>query len=372
MPAVVCPRLRVALIAGLKHPIAQPFPGGMEAHTWLLARELERLGHQVTLFAGPGSDPSAATRLHTVDLAGFRPTAAAERDVSMTSLQVVAEHHAYLSVMMEVLRRNTFDVVHINAYHYLPVSLADLLPRPPVLTLHTPPTPWLESAMLLAGRVHAVAVSQVTRAAWAHAPWPVRLIRNGIDLQRFRPGPGGRHAVWTGRLVPEKGAHLAIDAARLAGVPIVLAGPAADPRYVAEQITPRLGPGVTWAGHLPHDELAELVGSAAACLVTPRWDEPFGLVVAEALACGTPVAAFARGALPEVTDPGCAALAAPDDVPALADALVQAIGLDRRLARRHAEATFDGTEMARRYVQTYRRSLVAEQDVLAPVPELAS
>ncbi|GAA0270363.1 hypothetical protein GCM10010302_04920 [Streptomyces polychromogenes] len=119
------------------------------------------------------------------------------------------------------------------------------------------------------------------------------MVHNGIDLRRWPAGTGGGDLVWYGRIVPEKGPALAIAAAE-AGVALTLAGPVADHRYFRDHVAPRLGGRIRYAGHLRRRELAALVGSARATLVTPCWDEPYGLVVAESLACGTPVAVGAR------------------------------------------------------------------------------
>lgn len=347
------PVLRIALVAGVRYPIAEPFAGGMEAHTWTLATLLTRLGHEVTVFAGTGSDP-ALGRLEILDDIGFSPSARARGDVSMPPEDFLREHHAYQRLMLRLARDRSFDVVQLNCLHYLPVAMADLLPRPPVLSLHTPPTPWLESALYGGRRIRPVAVSPWTARAWAPSLGDIPVIGNGVDLDLWVPGPGGRRAVWTGRLVPEKGAHLAIDAAAQAGVPLVLAGPASDGGYFDDQIAPRLGPGVTWAGHLEHRDLVSLVGSSAVAVVTPCWDEPFGLVVAESLAVGTPVAAFARGALPDVLDAGSGSLAEPGDVGALADSIRAAMGLDRAAVRARAEQTCDVHRMVDAYVELYR------------------
>ncbi|MET0460984.1 MAG: glycosyltransferase, partial [Ilumatobacteraceae bacterium] len=175
------------------------------------------------------------------------------------------------------------------------------------------------------------------------------VIGNGVDLGAWRPGPGGPAAVWSGRVVPEKGPHLAIDAARLAGLPLRLVGPRHDDRYFADEIQPRLGDGIEYLGHLSSTEVADVVGRSCVAVVTPRWEEPFGLVVAEALACGTPVAGFARGALPELVDDRTGVLVAPDDVGALAGAMVAAATLSRQHCRDVAAARFFSTVMVVAY-----------------------
>jgi glycosyltransferase involved in cell wall biosynthesis len=246
-------------------------------------------------------------------------------------------------------------VVHNNCLHHLPVAMARLVGVPVISTLHTPPTPWLESAIQAGPRpVLFTAVSAHTARAWRHAVPAVRVIRNGVDLGRWRPGPGGGPLVWSGRLVPEKGADLAIRAARMAGMPLELAGPVGDRDYFAARIRPMLGGDVRYHGHLRREELAVLLGSASACLVTPRWDEPYGLVAAESLACGTPVCGFARGALPEILNDRCAVLTSPDDVRQLAQAIPAAAGLPRRHARAQAAAHCSQDQMIGAYQDLYR------------------
>ena len=265
---------------------------------------------------------------------------AARADVSMSPEWWLQEHHAYLSLMLELAHAD-LDIVHNNSLHYLPVAMAASLAAPVVTTLHTPPTPWLESAIQAPARcpVTFAAVSASTARAWRHVVPDATVVRNGIDVGRWRQGPGGGSAVWSGRVVPEKGAHLAAQAAALAGVPLRLAGPLLDTAYFEQQVRPLLGGGIEYVGHLRTDELVELVGQSGASLVTPCWQEPYGLVVAESLACGTPVAGFARGALPELVDNRHARLVAPDDVSALAAALLEAMELDRDEVRAQAVAT---------------------------------
>lgn len=348
--------LRVALIASSRHAIVQPFAGGLEAHVWQLARSLSARGHHVTLFAAPGSDADVADEL--IEAAGFGLSDAASGDASMPAREFLAEHHSYLQLMIDLAGSLAaeFDVVHNHSLHHLPVAMAPSVDVPMVSTLHTPPTPWLESAISVGGGagVTFVAVSEHTAREWRHATGPVQVVLNGVDLDDWPVGPGGPDLIWSGRLVPEKGAHLAIAAARQAGMRLRLAGPISDRAYFDTQVAPLLGDDVVHLGHLSQPELAAAVGRSAAALVTPMWNEPYGLVVAEALACGTPVAAFARGAVPELVTPGCSALAEPGDAADLALAIRRAVTLPRAAARARAVAHCSAELMVDQYVDLYR------------------
>jgi glycosyltransferase involved in cell wall biosynthesis len=347
--------LRVALIASNRFPLRQPFAGGLEAHVWQLARALADLGHQVSLFAGVGSDTDlgcATLTVHELTL-----SAAALADSSMPPLAYMVDHHAYLSVMMDLADPdNGFDVIHNHSLHHLPVAMAAMVSTPMLTTVHTPPTPWLESALVVTGGAGTrfAAVSQHTADAWRHAAPDIAVVPNGVDTARWRPGPGGRDLVWFGRITPEKAPHLAIAAARLAGHSLVLAGPVSDSAYFQRHVAPQLGDDVRYAGHLNHDQLSDLVGRSAVALVTPEWDEPYGLVVAEAMSCGTPVVAFARGGIPEIVAPQAGRLVPPGDVAAMAAAIPVAVAMPRTGVHLHAVARCSAEAMVAAYLDLYR------------------
>lgn len=361
------PPLRIAVIGPSRHPVSQPFAGGLEALVWHLVAGLRARGQQVTLFAAEGSD--GADTHHVFPSSGWQPSRSARGDSSMPEASFMSNHHSHLELLMALTGPlgERFDVVHNHSLHYLPVAMAPLLPQPMLTTLHTPPTPWLESAMRSAGSTGSfAAVSAFVARQWPGAGVP-EVVHNGVDVSTWREGAGGDALVWSGRIVPEKAPHLAIEAARLARRPLVLAGPLTDPYYFEHEIRPSLGGDVTYAGHLSSVDLAALIGSSCAALVTPVWDEPFGLVVAEALSCGTPVVAFRRGGIPEiVSSRALGELIVPGSTEAMAAAVTRVTRLDRHRIRRHAVAHLSRAGMITAYEQSYGRLLAGatEEDCL--------
>ena len=341
--------LSIALVASMMYRVSEPFAGGMEALTHDLASGLRARDHAVDVLDGSRSDPVALSPQ-------------SRRDVSWQPEAVVQEHHAYLDVMLSLSKRVDVDLVHASCVHHLPLAMSTALGVAFTMTLHCPPTAWLESAITLArhrSRLSPfVAVSRSVRDAWAHADLEITVIPNGIDVSTWRPGfGGGGYAMWWGRIVPEKGVEDAIEAAHLAGMNIVLAGPRHDPDYFESMVGPRLLAGDEWVGHLTRSDLVEIVGRADVSIISPRWDEPFGLVAAESLACGTPVATYRRGGLVEFIDDEVGATATPDDIVALANAAIRARSKNRAAARRRAVAACSLEAMLDGYERHYERVL---------------
>ncbi len=306
----------------------------------------------VTLFAGPGSDERLGAR--EIQVRPLHLSDAARRDVAMPPERWLAEHHAYLQVMLELQGRTDFDLIHNNSLHYLPIALAATARAPMVTTLHTPPTPWLEPAIRLMDQTRArfVAVSSHTAGLWSHVA-DAEVVLNGVDVDRWVPGPGGDDLVWFGRLVPEKAPHDALRIAAASGRRVWVAGPVPDGTYFDDAVRPLLGPRAEYVGHLGVDDLAALVGSSAASLVTPAWDEPYGLVAAESLACGTPVLGYDRGGLREFVSPGCGVLVAGGDIEGAVQHVEEVAAFDRGTCREHAVRRCSVEQMIQAYLGVY-------------------
>lgn len=349
--------LRVCFIASSQFPIREPFAGGLEAFTHGVVKKLMARGHTVTLFAAEGSDPALSAEVLVPEL--FNSSEAGRRDVTAMPEEWMQQHHAYLGLMLRLARAREFDVIHNNSLHHLPLALSSLVRTPIVTTLHTPPTPWLESAAAFCSpSASFAAVSSATAQAWSPV-LDTTVISNGVDTNVWQPGPGGPDCVWTGRMVKEKAPHVAIDAARAAGFRIALAGPVMDENYFSSEVVPRLGEGASYYGHLTQEQLRALVGHSAVAVVSSMWEEPYGLVAAEALACGTPVAAFPRGGLVEVVGQDAGVLATHGTVEALARAIRATASLDRTKVRAYAVEHHSLDRTVSDYEALYRRAATA-------------
>lgn len=302
--------MRIAVLGPSWNPLTEPYAGGQEALVATLVHGLREHGHDVLLYAHADTDPRLADEFVPY---AYLPelSCVAALDPQLPEPFFLSDQHAFAGAMADLLARDDLDVVLNHGLHQLPLVLSRLLTVPLVTTLHTPPFPWLELGAAVAGpNARYVAVSAALASQWSTLhPAPV-VIPNGIRMERFALGAGGAGLVWAGRITAEKGTHVAIEAARLAGRHLDIVGPIADAAYFEREVRPHLGADVSYLGHLGHDELAIVFGGSAAALVTPLWDEPFGLVAAEAAACGTPLVALRRGGLADVVAPGMGVFAA--------------------------------------------------------------
>jgi hypothetical protein len=208
----------------------------------------------------------------------------------------------------------------------------------------------------LSERVALVAISRAQLRHLPDARWAAT-IPNAIDVSSFPVGDGGEDFVFLGRIAREKGAHLAAEAAHRAGASLVLAGRVEVPEeeaYFEERLRPLIDDRVLFLGEVDTEQKRSLLAGARALLFPIEWDEPFGMVVVEALACGTPVVAFRRGAVPELVEDGVTGFVV-DDVEGMIDAMGEIGRLDRAACRRSVEGRFDIDRMVRDYEALYRR-----------------
>ena len=362
--------MRVALVAPLVAPIREPQRGGSQAFVSDLARGLIQRGHDVHLYAASGSDvPGVPVIDAGVDSQALRATL--HRASGGPPPKPDAAAGAFARVYSAV-REDRYDVIHNHAFDAPAISLAGSLDAPVVHTLHLPPDEAVAGALAEAVRSEAppavAGVSDFQASDWRRVV-PVDAILSPLvptALVGWSPAPAGG-AVFAGRLSPEKGAAEAIDIARTAGVAIDVYGDPYEAEYARERIEPRRSePGVSVHAAVPRPSLWEAMARTAVVLCPARWDEPFGMVAAEAQACGTPVIAFDRGALGEViVDEVTGFLVAPDDVRSAADAVGKASGLSRAECRAHAETRLDLERSLDAHERLYRRVVGAGTEAAA-------
>ena len=362
--------MRIAIIAPLVSAIREPQRGGSQAFVSDLARGLLARGHEVDLYAASGSEVPGVRVVDT----GVDPRALADTlyRASGPAVDGRAVAEAAFAAVYAAVGDGRYDLVHNHAFDAPAVSLATGLDAPVLHTLHLPPDAVVAHALRDAARSRraptVAGVSARQARAWRDVVSIDAILPPLVPTRLIDWSPSGREgAVFAGRLSPEKGVSDAIEIAAAAGVPIAVYGDRYDAEYARERIDPRRDdPGVAVHPGVPRTAVWAVIARAAVVLCPARWEEPFGMVAAEAQACGTPVVAFRRGALDEVVVDGVTGfLVAPDDIGAAADAVARTTELSRSDCREHAERHLDLELSLDAHEQLYRR--MAGADVGAAV-----
>ena len=342
-------RLRIGLVPPLWAPIPPKTYGGIELVVHLLTEELVRGGHDVTLY-GTGDSTTKARLVPVCERNMLDYMAATEA--------YVYEAYANAAVARVMAQAADCDVLHFHiGMHWMP--FAALLKTPCLFTIHTFASyddRWLarnSPGVTLAGISHyqAAALEEGTGRR-------IPVVHNGCDFGAFSPREeAGRYLAFLGRMSYDKNPLDAIRIAKAAGMPIILAGRAQEAKeeaYFEKEIKPLIDGGqVRYIGPVNHEQKQELLRNAAALLFPIQWAEPFGLVMIEAMACGTPVLAHGLGSVAEVVDAGITGYHAPD-IAGMGELLPATLALDRRRVRAHAEGRFSHRKMVEAYVQLYR------------------
>jgi glycosyltransferase involved in cell wall biosynthesis len=326
------------VLASIAHSVPPRSYGPWEQVASTLTEGLVARGHDVTLFATADSTTSA--RLHAEAPAGY------EEDAS-----VDAKVYEALHIAAAFERAEEFDVIS-NQFDFLPLVFSRLVRTPVVTTIHGFSSERIVPVYRAYDDVaHYVSISDsdrhptLTYAATIH---------HGIELDRFTVGPGdGGYLLFLGRIHPDKGTATAIDVARRAGRPLVIAGVVHDEDYFRREVQPHVdGSAVSYVGPVGPAERDRLLGGAAALLHLIDFDEPFGLSVVESLATGTPVVATARGSMPELLSDGLTGFLVHDVAEAVR--AVDRVGeLDRATCRREAETRFSAERMVSDYERVF-------------------
>ena len=345
--------MRIAQVAPLTEAVPPKLYGGTERVVHWLTEELVALGHDVTLFASGDSQTSAtldATWPKALRLDG-----------------AVRDPNALHMVMLERVRQKCddeeFDVLHFHLDYY-PFSLFYRQPTPFLTTLHGRlDLPEHQPVFNTFSKVPVISISNAQRRPAPQANW-VRTIHHGLPEKLLTPRPSGHaYLAVLGRIAPEKGVDRAIKIAIRCGIPLKIAAKVdrADQKYYDEVICPLItgNPLVEYVGEIGDHEKSDFLGGAIGLLLPIDWPEPFGIVMIEAMACGTPVIAYNRGSVPEIVDEDLTGFIVEDETSA-----VSAVGrlsqLNRDTVRKQFEARFTARRMALDYLAAYRGLMEAE------------
>ncbi len=343
--------MRIAQVAPLHESVPPKLYGGTERVVSYLTEELCRLGHEVTLYAS--GDSTTAARLKAVCPAALR--------LDPKIKDPLAHHTVLLDHLLADAHQ--YDIIHFHL-DYIHFPLARTLAAPHVTTMHGRLD--LPDLAPLFDRFHdmpVVSISNDQRRPLPQANWQAT-VYNGLpeDLHRFHPEPGS-YLAFLGRISPEKGIVQAIEIAGRAGMELRVAAKidAADRAYYEKVVKPLFRqPHVTFVGEINEQQKNRFLGEAAALLFPIDWPEPFGMVMIEALACGTPVIAFRRGSVPEVLENGATGF-----VVETIDEAVRAVGrlglVSRQRCRRYFEERFSARRMAEGYLAVYERLLLSRR-----------
>jgi glycosyltransferase involved in cell wall biosynthesis len=334
--------VKIALLS----PIAWRTPprhyGPWELVVSLLCEGLVERGVDVTLFAT--GDSLTGARLDSVCPRPY------EEDPEIDPKVWECLHIAHLFE-----RAAEFDLIH-NHYDFLPLTYSRLVRTPVVTTIHGFSSPKiLPVYQRYAETSHYVSISDADRHPSLDY---AATVYHGIDLDLFPfVDTAGNYLLYFGRIHPDKGTVEAVEIARSFGMPLVIAGIVQDRRYFEEEVAPQLVPGrVEYIGPAGPDRRGALLGNAYALLHPINFEEPFGLSVVEAMACGTPVVAFSRGSMPEVVSDGETGFLV-DSVAGAVAALEGIPGISRQACRRWVERRFSKERMVRDYLAVYEQVL---------------
>lgn len=378
--------LRIAIIAHCLYPIAQPYAGGLEMITQLLCDEMEAQGHEVVLYAHEDSQ-TQATLVPFLTRDEFDATVYDNEHESLgMSREELYQYLVYQSALRDLIdrdERGEIDIVHNHSLHHIPMMTGQAFGERFFTTFHTPIFPQLRLALLTlrhGTKTQFTAISQHQQQLFSEFV-PSQVVYNGIDVASFvanidvdtASDANSAHEsyFWYGRICPEKGTHLAMQYCMEAGKKLIIAGPKSNEEYFNEYVAPLLAedckynesPLFDYVGHVTKDEVNRYLCQATAMLFTSTWDEPYGLILAESLACGTPVIGFNVGASAEIITPDTGIIVPKEDKAAFIRGFSEIKHISRQACRNRAMAFCSVSAMVEGYLAVYQTAVSKRQQI---------
>ncbi|GAA0324198.1 glycosyltransferase [Psychrobacter aestuarii] len=375
--------LRIAIIAHSLYPIAEPYAGGLEMITHLICDKLVAAGHEVLLYAH-GDSKTDATLVPLLSRQAFEAMVYPNEHESVAmGREEMYQYLTYQHALQDIIARDArgeIDVVHNHSLHHVPMTMGQVFGKRFFTTFHTPIFPQLRLALLtlkLGTRTQFTAISGYQQQLFKEFV-PSEVVYNGIDVASFTANIEpitDEVYFWYGRICPEKGTHLAMKYCMAAGKRLIIAGPKSNAQYFEQQVAPLLmqdkqqGTDLfEYVGHVTKKDINQYLCQATAMLFTSTWDEPYGLILAESLACGTPVIGFNVGACAEIITPDTGIVVEKEDKDAFVRAFSGIKDISRRACRARAASFCADTTMVDGYLALYRQAIAPSQ----PVTRLSS
>lgn len=349
--------MKIAYICITHKPIVKDTTGGIETFSMYLVNALNELGHSVDVYSAEETDKTCfpnATLIPTFSISSLQKSET--EDLESKNFTINYSFFQYEGFVKALQQSSKYDVIHFSsAQWYVPFLFEKYFEKPVVTTVHVnnlrPQV--LKHLLNSHTKVSLVAISNFSATPFKNYP-NTHTIHNGIDLSAFpfNPNPE-KYVAWMGRIAPVKGLKEALEVAKKADVSFRASGSKDFPDYFHNEITPLLGNERIVVDRLNTEEKGKFLGNARAVLMPVMWDEPFGLVAIEAMACGTPVIAFRRGGLTETIIDGKTGFLV-DTVEEMAQKLSEIDTISRQACRTHVEENFSSIVMAQRYEKVYQ------------------
>lgn len=351
--------MKIAIVGAIDSPISENSYGGTEIWAYNLAEELVKKGYQVSLFAGEGSKFSGDSIIVSKKTDIF--------DKKIEQISKVRFALYSINEMVEVVKREAdFDIIHISAFNYqYSLPFVKFFKKPVIITLHSPYLEKDDSEIIFKkfSEPTYIFISK-NYADRLYKPEKYEIIYHGVNIKKFKYSKDSEDFLfWFNRISPEKGAEIAIEVAQESRQKLIIAGPIQNRDYFNNIIKSKIDDGIKFLGPLNFEAKNKYYQKAKVLLMPIKWEEPFGLVMVEAMACGTPVIAFNRGSVAEIVKDGETGFVCPaGDIKAMIKAVRRIYEMPedeyqkmRENCRKHVEENFTLEKMVENYEKVYEK-----------------